>query len=165
MRYLPAPSQPALGSVGIKNSISAPNSIKAPTHVRQSIRWALPACARKALTMHKGRRGRSSLGSACSTCCFLMHRPLCCLLKEGHPSLTPKTLVPHSAHLSTSPVSFHFQTGKAPTLLVRPPTPSLQCPRPGWMGLWAPLAGGRCPCSWEQLGLDCPFQPKPSSVH
>lgn len=68
MRYLPAPSQPALGSVGIKNCISAPNSIKAPTHIRQSIRWALPACARKALTMHKGRRGRSSLGSACSTC-------------------------------------------------------------------------------------------------
>jgi len=27
--------------------------------------------------------------------------------------------------------------------------PSLQCSRPGWMGLWATWSSGRCPCPWQ----------------
>jgi len=26
---------------------------------------------------------------------------------------------------------------------------SLQCSRPGWMGLWATWCSGRCPCPWQ----------------
>ena len=27
--------------------------------------------------------------------------------------------------------------------------PPWQCSRPGWMELWTPWSGGRCPCSWQ----------------
>ncbi|KAJ7427140.1 hypothetical protein WISP_09398 [Willisornis vidua] len=42
--------------------------------------------------------------------------------------------------------------------------PSLKCPRPGWTGLGATWAGGRCPCPGQRVEWDDlygPFRPRP----
>jgi len=41
-----------------------------------------------------------------------------------------------------------------------------QCSRPGWTGLWATWAGGRCPCPWQggwnEMIFKVPFNPNHS---
>jgi len=43
--------------------------------------------------------------------------------------------------------------------------PPWQCPRPGWMELWAPWAGGRGPCSWQGGWNQMSFKVPPNPNH